>query len=87
MVREANYFLEGLVGLVSQPFLIVRPIWWNQCVPHLSGIFSFVEPVGSVPLANRTRERAPSAERFRSIPLHSRTEHTLIVLLSVNFFS
>jgi hypothetical protein len=40
------------------------------------GIFPFVELVGSVPFYNRTPELPLGAERFHSIPPHSRTEHT-----------
>lgn len=40
-------------------------------------IFPFEEPLGSVPFHNRTQKLALGAERFRSIPFGSRTEHTL----------
>jgi hypothetical protein len=63
--------------MVSELFSHIPPIQGNQLVPHIEGIFLFVELVGSIPFRNRALELRLGVKWFHSIPPHSRTEQTL----------
>jgi hypothetical protein len=58
-------------------FSHIPPIWWNQLIPHIVGIFLFVELIGSVPFHNRTLKLSLGQKQFHYIHPCSRTEHTL----------
>jgi hypothetical protein len=63
--------------IVRALFPLILLVWSNELVPHLGGIFPFVELVSSIPSHNRTLELPPGVEQFHHILPNSRTEHTL----------
>jgi hypothetical protein len=66
---EIFSYKRKIWGAVSTWNVYIPPIWWNECIPNIAGIFHLVEPVHSIPSPNRTQERMPGVEPFHYVSL------------------